>query len=366
MNKNQIDSTQLATLVFTVLSGEKLLQVPSLLAKDVGHDSWIVVLCLFVADAICMCLCLWAVKINLKHRLTFGTILQKTVTRVGKFVVLALFFALFVCRILTLCVSSYKMFATTFDISTDWTLFVALVAIVCYVAICLGFNAIARTSQLLFPLMFLSVLTLLVFPATQVPVSQLLPIGEAGVENIAQSAFSRSFWFGDYVVVYFLMEHVQPKNNKLFAPVLTTFAVGALLVVAVNVIFVCLFGSLAQNSAIAISKISLFSVADSSNGRWDWLTLSVWLMSVLVKVVVFFFCAYRCVQEALGLHFSKTSLPVVLAIALPLLVPLFVSSEDVVAKFVTWCTIPFAIVLYVLPFAMPLLATIANKKEANL
>ena len=97
------------------------------------------------------------------------------------------------------------------------TLFVALVAIVCYVAICLGFNAIARTSQLLFPLMFLSVLTLLVFPATQVPISQLLPIGEAGVENIAQSAFSRSFWFGDYVVVYFLMEHVQPKNNKLFA-----------------------------------------------------------------------------------------------------------------------------------------------------
>lgn len=358
---NKINVTQISLLVLLTISGGKFLSLPSILAADVGHDSWLVLCINFAIDALCLCFLLWALKQN-KHRLSLDEVLGATVTKVGSKLVLAIFFVMFVSRSIILLDSCYKTLAVTFDVNTNWILFTLPIVAVAACAIKWGFNCIARVSQVLFALIFLSIVAILIYPTTKAQFSQLLPVGEAGFAKIFQTAFLRSFWFSDYVFIYFVMENVRPQK-RVFLPVLSSFAVGVVVTVLLNAVFVALFGQFAQFSKLAMSKIGLFSATASSNGRWDWLTLSAWLISVVIKIVIFIFCAYKCVEKAFEKHFSKVNYIALGVIAIVLLLPMVVSVDAFMNQFLSRCAYVFAVVQYLLPLAMPLLTKIANAKK---
>lgn len=44
MEKNQVGINQLALMYLLSIAGGKFLNLPSILAKDVGHDSWLTLL----------------------------------------------------------------------------------------------------------------------------------------------------------------------------------------------------------------------------------------------------------------------------------------------------------------------------------
>ncbi|MCM1289543.1 MAG: GerAB/ArcD/ProY family transporter [Corallococcus sp.] len=359
MGKNKVNVTQISLLLLLVITGGKFLSLPSILAKDVGHDSWLVMGVAFMWDLLCLCFLLWGVKLN-KNRLSIDAVLDKTVTKVGSKIVLFIFFVMFMCRTLVLLDSCYNTFAVTFDVNTNWILFMLPIVAVAGFAIYRGFNSIARVSQVLFALILLSIVAILIYPTTQAQFSYLLPIGEAGAGKIFGTAFMRSFWFSDYVFIYFVLEDIKPQK-RVFTPVLTCFAVGVVLTLLLDAVFVALFGDFAQYGNIAMSKIGMFSVSESTDGRWDWITLTVWLTSVIIKVIIFIFCAYKCVEKIFGLHFVKINLPTLGALSLIMLIPMFLPTVTLVENFVHWCVIPFAVVQYVLPLLMPLLVKLAHK-----
>lgn len=364
MNKNKVNVTQISLMLLLVISGGKFLSLPSLLAKDVGHDSWLVLAINFFFDAVCLCFLLWAIKMN-KQCLSIDKILDKTISRVGSTIVLAVFFVMFMCRIILLLDSCYNTFAITFDVNTNWIIFMLPILAVAGFAIARGFNSVARMSQILFALIILAIIGILIYPLTKMQFSSLLPIGEAGAGKIFGTAFLRSFWFSDYIFIYFVLEDLKPQKH-LFCPVLVSFAVGVALTVLLNMVFVALFGELAQYSNLAMSKIGMFSVSESTDGRWDWLTLSVWLISVIIKIIIFVFCAYKCVEKIFRLHFTKINFIVLGVMALILLLPMFLPVNTLVNTFVYWCVLPFAVVQYLLPLLMPWFTKRANKGAETL
>ena len=357
--KNKVNVAQISILLLLVITGGKFLSLPSLLYRDVGHDSWLVVTVAFVWDIVGLCFLLWAIRLN-KQYLSFNDILDKSITKVGSKIILIIFFVMFMCRTMVLMDSCYNTFAVTFDVNTNWVLFMLPIAVVSGFAIYRGFNSIARAAQIIFPFVFLSLVAILVYPATQTEFSQLLPIGEVGAGKIFETAIMRSFWFSDYVFIYFVLDDFRPKK-QLFTPILVSFALGVVLTLLLNIVFVCLFGSFAEYANIAMSKIGMFSVSESTSGRWDWVTLSVWLTSVIIKMIIFIFCAYKCVEKILGLHFTKFNFPTMGVIAALLIIPMFIPAATVVEKFVAWCVIPFAIVQYLLPLLMPLFVKVAHR-----
>lgn len=359
MDKNKVNVTQISLLLLLVITGGKFLSLPSILAKDVGHDSWLVLVVAFFWDLVGLCFLLWGIKLN-KNQLSIDNILDKSISKVGSKILLAIFFVMFMCRTLVLLDSCYNTFAVTFDVNTNWILFMLPIVAVAGFAIFRGFNSVARVSQVLFAIIILSIVAILIYPTTQAKFSYLLPIGEAGAGKIFGTALMRSFWFSDYVFIYFILEDLKPQKH-VFAPILTSFAVGVVLTVLLNAVFVALFGDFAQYGNIAMSKIGMFSVSESTDGRWDWITLSVWLMSVIIKVVIFIFCAYKCVEKIFGFHFTKVNLPVLGVITLILIIPMFLPATTLVEKFVYWCVIPFALIQYVLPLLMPLFVKVAHK-----
>lgn len=361
MNKDKVTVGQFSLLFLLVISGSKFLSLPSLLAEEVGHDSWLVICVAFLWDGICLAFLGWALKLNKHSKLSLDKILRVTLTPVVEKIVMAIFFVLFVTRSIMLLNSCYRMFAVTFDVSTNWIMFVIPIVAASYFAIARGFNSIARMGQLMCVTIVLCIVALLSFTIPQTDFGGILPIAEAGWTNIIKTAFERSFWFADYIFVYFVMENIQVKK-RVFSPIFTSFAVGAVLTVGMNIIFVALFGSIAPEIKLAMSKISVFSIAETTNGRWDWLTLSVWIMSVLIKIVIFIYCAYKSGEKLFGLHFTKPNICTILVITLLLMLPLLVSVDDMVQNFMVYLLVPFALVQYLLPLALPLLTKIATKK----
>ena len=244
MDKNRVKMDQLALLYLLLITGGKFLSLPSILAGDVGHDSWLAMIFSFLWDGICLCFLLWAIKLNSKANMDISAILDKSVSKVVSKILLVIFFVIFMLRTMILMTSCYEMFSITFDVSTNWIVYVIPVAIVSFFAIQKGFNAIARTSQLLFGVILLSVIALLVSPLMEVEFTQLLPVGEAGWGKILQTSYMRSFWFSDYMFIYFVLDGVKVKK-RVFTPVMVCFGIGVALTVLLNAVFVSLFGSYA-------------------------------------------------------------------------------------------------------------------------
>lgn len=361
MLKNKVSVSQLALLILLVMMGGKFLTLPSILAEDVGHDSWLVICFAFLWDAICLAFLLWAVKINTSN-LSFDGVVNLTLSKWACKPILIVFFVLFVSKIIVLLDSCYKTFAVTFDVNTNWILFVIPIMAVAGFAIYRGFNSIARVSQVLFALIILSIIAILIYPITKTQFASLTPIGEAGWGNIVGTAFNHSFWFSDYIFIYFVFGDIK-RSKKLFSPIFVSFSVGVAMTVLLNAVFVALFGSFAPNVDIAMSKIGLFALSTSSVGRWDWLTFTVWLTSVIIKVIVYTFCAYRCIEKLFERYFGGVNLFVMGALTLLLMLPMFISATTFVQTFVQWCILPFALVQYLLPLLMPLLTGIATKKS---
>lgn len=359
--KDRINIDQIALLYLLLIMGGKFLTLPSLLAGDVGHDSWVAVAFSLVWDAVCLCFLLWAIKINDKARLDISAILDRSVSKPVSKVLLAIFFVIFVLRTNVLLSSCYKMFSVTFDVSTNWIVYVLPIAALAVFATCKGFNAIARTSQLLFGLILIAVVALFVSPLTEVNFGALLPIGEAGWGKIIWTSYSRSFWFSDYIFVYFVLDDIKIKK-RIFAPILTSFAIGAVLAVLLNAVFAALFGYYAPEFDLAMSKIGVFSAASTTNGRWDWLTLSIWLVSVFIKVIVFIFCAYKCIEKIFDQKFIQVNWIAMAFVVLTLSLPMFVSTEQLLDTVIKWGLIPFTLVQYALPLLMPLLTKTAIAK----
>lgn len=352
--------SQLSLLLVLVMTGGKFLSLPAILAKDLGHDSWLVVLLNFAFDFVCLCFLLWAIKIN-KNKLGFDEILSKTLSPLGSTVVLAVFFVMFMVRVIILLESCYNTFAIIFDVNTNWILFVLPIILVTAFAILRGFKSVARLGQILFAFVIFSIVAITIYPLTIMQPSALLPIAEAGWGKILSVTVLRCYWFSDYLFIYFVLEEIQPQK-RLFTPMLVSFAVGVVLTLTLNVVFIALFGSLAQYNNVAMIKIGIFSASATTDGRWDWITLTVWITSVVIKIVIFIFCAYKCVEKMFRLHFTKVNVWVMGAITLIAMVPMFVSIDVFLEKFANYCIVPFAVLQYLLPLFMPLITKVASKK----
>lgn len=361
MEKNRLSVNQFALMYLLLIAGGKFLSLPSILASDVGHDSWLTLVFSFLWDGICLTFLLWAIRINKDSQLDLSAILNNTVSKVVAKIILIIFFVMFIVRNNILLSSCYKMFAVTFDVSTNWIVYVAPVVALSVLVLKLGFNSVARASQLLFGLIFICVVVLLISPVSQVDFGYLLPIGEAGWGKIVSTSVTRSFWFSDYVFVYLVLDNVKVKKH-VFSPVLVAFTIGAVLTIAMNAIFVALYGDLAQQFDLAMSKIGVHFVSDSSNGRWDWLTLSIWLISVFIKIVVFFYSAYKCLEKIFEFNTCKINVWAVAVITVLFMLPMLFPIEIVLGAVVQYGLIPFVIVQYALPIAMPFLTKAAQAK----
>lgn len=361
MMQNKVKWSQIALILLLIVPGGKYLSLPAALAQQVGKDSWIVIAVLLLLDAICLAMTIRAAVIN-KHNLSFNSVLTTTVGTVPSKVIYVIFFVLLQMRIITLMASVYKLFAATFTIRSSWVGFWLPISAFCLFIVAKGFKTIARLNQLLSVLVMLSLVSILIYPATQLDVRNLLPLPQSDFATILQGTFNSTFWFADYMFLFFVLDSICPSRHP-YVNVMSGFGVGAVLTVLMNVLFIALYGPLAPYTDLAMSKVSQFALALNTNGRLDWLSLSVWTTSVFIKLALFTFSAYKCLQFLIGnkqLKFNYWTGAIVVVFSLT---PLFLSSDKLLKYMLPYTVYPFCVVQYVLPLFLPLLVKIANNKH---
>ena len=66
-------------------------------------------------------------------------------------------------------------------------------------------------------------------------------------------------------------------------------------------IFLCLFGNLAEFSSSALAKVSGFNLTGSVYGRIDWIFVMVWASSVVIKCTLFLWCSTMALSYVFGI-----------------------------------------------------------------
>ncbi len=371
--KNKVKIDQIALLL--IIPGGKLLALPAKLAQECGHDSWLVMLIMLAIDAVCITFLLWGLKHN-TNNLSLSAILQKTLGKVGEKIVLITMLLLLMSRVVVVTSSCYKLFDVTFSVQTNWVGFVLPILAVAFFAVSKGFQTVARVNELLFGLVLVAFVSLMVMPTVNLDFAELKPVGETGTEKILNTCADSTFWFCDYLFVYFVLADIDytskrhqkgntSRQKPLFAPLLIAFAVGAFLNIATNAIFVSIYGDVAKVTDLAMSKISMFSVSTSTSGRWDWLSVSMWSVSVLMRICIYVYCAYRACEYIFEVNTNKFNFAIASGIFIFTLLPLVLPVETYEDKVLAVLRYPFVLVQYVLPVAMPWLVKTANKKVKN-
>lgn len=364
---NQVKVNQIALILMLIVSGGKYMSLPQTLSQQVGRDAWLVTAILLAVDLVCLAMLVWAVKLN-KSKLSFNQTLNHCVGKVVAKAILIVFAIFMAVRLATLYSGVYELFVATFGIRTNWIGFALPLAVLVCFGVSKGMQPLARTNQLLCVIVLISLVAILVLPARNANLSQLMPVGQSGAKKLLSVSLNNGFWFSDYVFLYFVLDAIKP-SKRVFLPILGFFAIGATLTVFMYVLFTGLFGNMAQYTDLAMSKVSQFVVTSAVNGRIDWLFVTIWTLSVFIKILIFTFSLYKCLSYLFDAKCCKFSLPLGIAATSAILLPLLVTVNDLSQVVSSYLCYPFYAVQYLLPLTMPLMVSIANAntttKEAN-
>ncbi len=359
--RNNVKMSQLALLLLILLPGGKYISLPVILATQAGRDSWVVVALLLLLDLVALCFLLWAVANNV-NRYNFAQILDRCIGRVGRTILLLVMFCWLALRMVTLASSMYNIFYVAFGIKANWLGFILPLFAVMMFLVSRGMMCIARINQLLAPLILLAVLSIIVYPLLTVDKSNLLPILSNGMGDVLEALLGNNFWFADYFFIYFALGDIQ-RHKGGSGVVIGAFVCGALLCVAMNGVFIALYGALAPYTDLAMSKVSQYALSMSSSGRLDWLSLSVWTLSVFIKLSVLAYSMYVCMVYMLGISSTRMHVVPTAIILLLMFVPLAVAPQQLLSEGIKILVYPLLVVQYLLPICMPLMVHWCNKKR---
>jgi len=362
---NSIKQTQIILLVIIVVSGGKFLSLPGLMAKLAGRDSWVSMAIMFAVDLVSLAFILWAVYLN-KGK-SFDEILSDTLSPFGAKLVFLLYALFFVLRVMGGLLDTQELISSTLSVVTNWVSFVVPILLVIGFNVVRGARNVGRVSQIFFSFIFASVIMILLLSLKNTDFSNLQPIFANGFDKVAKSAFDVSFWFSDCVFVLFMFGKIK-KTGHFSVKVSLAFLVGACTTILMDVIFLCLFGNLAEFSSSALAKVSGFNLTGSVYGRIDWIFVMVWASSIIIKCTLFLWCATMALSYVFGVK-SKKGYSVLFGVTgiafvvLPLILPI----KGIIANFFCLGAGKYITVFvqYAIPFVMPLMTFLSNKKTTK-
>jgi len=361
--KNCIKQNQLILLVIVVVSGGKFLSLPALVAKYAGRDGWISMAIMFAVDLICLLLVLWA--LNLNKGKSLNQILSDTITPFGAKVVFLAYSLFFILRVMGGLIDMQELVSSTLSVVTNWIAFIVPILVVIGFNVVKGAKNIARVNQIFFPLIFASVILILLLSLKNTDFTNLQPHMVDGFGIVAKSAFDISFWFSDCIFILFLFGSIS-KGRFFTAKISLAFVLGAVLTILLNMIFLSLFGNIAEFSSSALAKVSGFNLTGSVYGRIEWIFVVLWASSIIIKCTLFLWSATVAFSYVIGVQKQKGQTIIYLGISLLfVLLPLFVPIKDLIVnvfcagagKYVT------IFVQYAIPSFMPLFVFLSNKKS---
>ena len=293
----KITSRQLMIFYCIYSFAIKFLMLPQLLSERAGADAWISAAVGTVLELVMLFIVLQVLSMQRDTDIYSG--LRKNVRPAGAKVVMGFILALFLLQIFILTRQAYSLLNDNLFDNLSPRLF-AIPMLVLAVFFCFMHpKAFFRGGEIFYVFIIIGV-ALSVFPALgQIQPAEVLPVGANGASSIFGGAFRNLIYFES--AAFLVMFAGDVEITKHFRKKFITLAgvIGGLFVFFVFM-FYALFGPLAPTKSLAIANFTLYSSYLTQGGRLDWVLICIWLLLLILRFCVTFYCAFACVRYITG------------------------------------------------------------------
>lgn len=320
--KKLVTVRQLIYILIVSMVTLKVLLLPSLLAKDIGRDSYLFILTFLLFDFLILILFIFI--FNKYPDLSFYQIIQKIFGTVIAKIIMFCFFVFFFIKCWGVFQTNYNYLNENLYTNLNWLTFSLPILFGVMYMSKFGVNAASRLMEVCFPIIVLGFILALTVGLYRADFSNLLPFCENGYFFHLPKMLRYSFWFGDYVVFIVFFGNIK-QEKKQNVKILVSVLVSIFVVAFFMAIVYAVFDYNATSHSNAISDILQIIPASSDIGNFDWVLILIWDISLFLYFTFNSLCAFYSFRQV---FFKKWQLFTITAILLLVLgVNLFTSFD---------------------------------------
>jgi spore germination protein KB len=310
MNIERLTQWQFVIIISASVLGTEVFNIPVFPAQFAKHDAWLSILIAPITSVWCI-----LVATALANRYPNMTIIEYSKRILGiwlsKLVGVYYLIVLFVYT----CVISKVIIDFIAAIShplTPRVVMLIMLLSVCGIAAWCGIAVIGRCGEVFFPLMIVIAVSIFLLSARDWNPLYLRPVAENGLLPILRGAAVPSGWYGEVILIAFLLPLLNQPGQARKASIYSTIIVTLLML---KTVLLCtliegpLVSKLPFPYAAVIRYISLGDVLE----RIDPVFLPIWVTVGFLKLATFLFVTCLCLSRVCGVKNQRTlALPVIL------------------------------------------------------
>jgi spore germination protein (amino acid permease) len=309
--KREISTLQTVAIVINAITPTAVLSVPGVAIGFASNDGWIAVL-IAAAAGVIIAIAMAAICRRNPGLLFLEWIESRLGTATGIFigVLLGVYYFNAFCMI----VREFANFIE--DMVLDETPIVMLIVVMVAVSafsIAHGIEAMARSAALVLYLIMIIVPISVGLNFDDINFKELLPFFDAGATRIGLATIAPLLWLSEVSILLIVQPYMKYPKSVMRASVIGSIG-SSLQLLLVTVISTSIFGAdvVRMMSYPLFNMVGIVEVGEFVE-RIEIFTISVWGMTMYVKMAVFLFGAVHCFTHALRL---KSSMHVLFSISL--------------------------------------------------
>lgn len=347
-----INKRQFVILVLICVVATKLQRMFSVLSLKAGRDGWLILMIVGAVDILFLMFSLWFFNRHNNSNISTFDVIGQAFGRPFKFISYIAISAYFIVIAVLPFVATHDLFANVLFDQLDYSIFGIFYCLVVFFVALRGLQTMGRQGEIYFYVIALGFVGIAVLGFFSTDLSRIFPVFDIDASTLLGAIMELTIWFGDYIIVFFLVGKVDlKKGEKVWWSLIIPFAVIMLVIgPLLYAVFYGIYNNLAGFQNNAASSLTQFSLLALDIGRVDWFLVLFEQISTIFSSSVFIFIGATCFCSAFGI--KKITIPaIVLTVALFLVdillfidmskaVPIFIETFDIF-EIVMNCLFPF-------------------------
>ena len=289
--EKQINTRQASLILVVFTIALKLSVLPAMIADYADKNTYIVCLIALCLDFICNLIIIFIIK-KLPSK-TFFELIKETLSTPFAIIIYILMTIYFVIKATIALLELHDYYITSLFEDINPLFFLLTLTLLLLYLFSKNYRNIGRSLQILFWPLFIGLSFTLIFPLSDIELTNLLPIFQDGSYSIFNGILHTNIGFGDFIILLLLMGNISVKEKT--PKTLILYSLGAIqFIFSFYMIFQGAFGSTSVNKTLALSELPLHNPHPTSIGRLEWLTIIIWTIILLIQVGILGVCATKC------------------------------------------------------------------------
>lgn len=348
ISEYKFSAREVMLTILCMLPSLLLLYVPGYAAVEMGIDSWLMFVVFCVLDLL-LCWVILKVRKMAPGKTAIG-ISREAFGEFGGAIIGFLFVVLFGFKAMLSFKQALDYINTSIQASIPFIYFAIPMILLLIYAQFKGPAVFVRVGNFVIWLTLASYFIIMVTAVKEFEINNLRPFLVNGLESVAGNIWRFFPWCGNIVFLLMFFDKVDVKKG-FEKKILTAVGIAYGIVLALDVIFLGVFGVMAKFMTFSIMELSQYLSGMVFSNRMDTIIRLIWILSAFVRDVVFVYCFAESAAELIKKRQSKIWIvAATLLIILPELI--FFENENVYFGFIMNNT---SIICGALQYGLPLL-----------